>query len=202
MNQSSAVRIIVGLGNPGSEYAGTRHNAGFDVVDLFAEQLNLSVTRKKFGSRIGEGLFEDVKIVLVKPQQYMNCSGQPVATITGFYKVDPKTDLLVISDDLALDPGVIRLRGKGSSGGQKGLNDIIRKLGSNVFARLRVGIGSSGRIPTEKYVLGRPSPEDRDRIARAQRQAVDAVRCWLRYGIEKAMSEYNGRNASPDDGEQ
>ena len=184
------VKIIVGLGNPGKEYEGTRHNVGFEVVDRLASSLNIEIKKKKFGGLIGEGFFEDCKLLLVKPQEYMNLSGQSVATVAGFYKVN-KEDIMILTDDLALEPGRIRLRAKGSAGGHNGLQDIISKLGGDVFARVRIGIGKSERIPTKSYVLGKPSLADRTLIKRAQSRAKESVMCWLRDGIDSAMNKYN-----------
>lgn len=184
------IRIIFGLGNPGKEYEGTRHNVGFDTVDLLADRLGIQVNKKKYGSVIGEGLFDDKKVLLVKPGLYMNLSGQVVATITGFYKLT-SDEIIVITDDMALDPGRIRLRAKGSSGGHNGLKDIIQKLGGDDFPRLRIGIGQSPSPQTKSYVLSKPSPEDRELIAAACRRAAESVVCWMRDGIDTAMNKYN-----------
>jgi PTH1 family peptidyl-tRNA hydrolase len=189
-SEMADVKIIVGLGNPGKEYEGTRHNVGFEVVDRLASSLNIEVKKKKFGGLIGEGFIGDYKVLLVKPQEYMNLSGQSVATVAGFYKVN-KEDIMILTDDLALEPGRIRLRAKGSAGGHNGLQDIISKLGGDVFARVRIGIGKSERIPTKSYVLGRPSLADRTLIKRAQSRAKESVMCWLRDGIDTAMNKYN-----------
>jgi PTH1 family peptidyl-tRNA hydrolase len=189
-SEMAEVKIIVGLGNPGREYDGTRHNAGFEVVDLLASRFGIEVKKKKFGGLIGEGFFEDTKVLLVKPQEYMNRSGQAVATVAGFYKVNNE-NIIVVTDDLALEPGRIRLRPKGSAGGHNGLQDIISKMGSGEFARVRIGIGKSAVIPTKDYVLGRPSLTDRTLIKRARDRAKEAVLCWLRNGIDTAMNKYN-----------
>ena len=125
--------MVVGLGNPGSEYVGTRHNMGFRVIDKLAEKYGIDVRKSKFASCFGQGQLGDKKLILLKPQQYMNRSGQAVATAVGFYKLS-LSGLLVISDEMALEPGVIRLRPKGSAGGHNGLADIIEKVGSTDFA--------------------------------------------------------------------
>ena len=184
------VKIIVGLGNCGREYDGTRHNAGFEVVDLLAERLGVEVKKKKFGGIIGEGFFDEGKVLLLKPQQYMNRSGQVVATVAGFYKVNNE-DIIVVTDDMALEPGRIRLRAKGSAGGHNGLQDIISKMGGGEFARVRIGIGKSTVMPAKDYVLGRPSADDKEQIAGAVDRAKEAVVCWLQYGIDTAMNKYN-----------
>lgn len=182
--------MVVGLGNPGAEYADTRHNAGFAVVDSLATALNIEVKKKKFGALFGQGGFADKKLILLKPQQYMNRSGQVVAMAVGFYKLQP-CDLLVISDDMALEPGRIRIRQKGSAGGQKGLADIIEKLGTDEFGRLRIGIGDSGLMAAENYVLARPSAQQKPLLDEAAIKARQAVLCWIENGIDVAMNEFN-----------
>ncbi len=182
--------LIVGLGNPGDEYKDTRHNVGFKVIDSLAETLGIEVRKKKFGGRFGEVEFSGKKLILLKPQQYMNLSGQVVATAVGFYKLG-SSDLLVISDDLALEPGRIRIRAKGSAGGQKGLADIVEKLGTEDFARLRIGIGQNEKMLAEDYVLGRPDKEQKALLADAIERAKEAVLCCVESGIEAAMNKYN-----------
>jgi len=182
--------MVVGLGNPGAEYFNTRHNVGFRVIDALAEALGIEVKKKKFGGVFGQGEYGNKKLILLKPCRFMNRSGQVVATAAGFYKLE-LADLLVVSDDMAIEPGRIRLRTKGSSGGQKGLDDIIVKLGSNEFNRLRIGIGPSGQQQGYDYVLGKPSPEENDLIDDAIERAKQAVICWIVNGIDIAMNEYN-----------
>lgn len=187
------IRIIVGLGNPGDEYAQTRHNAGFRVVDLLAETLGIDVKQKKFGARFGIVEYKDKKLILLKPWNYMNRSGQAVATAVGFYKLD-LSNLLVISDDLAIDAGRIRVRAKGSAGGQKGLADVLNKLGTEDIARLRVGIGNDERMLAEDYVLNKPSKEERPLLDKAIATAGEAVFCWIEQGVEAAMNKFNEFN--------
>ena len=187
-----SMKLIVGLGNLGKEYDGTRHNVGFDIVDALASRFGVSVKKKKFGGLIGECNFEETKLLLLKPQKYMNRSGQVVATAAGFYRV-PVEDIIVLADDMALEPGRIRIRSKGSSGGHNGLGDIIEKFGSEEFVRLRVGIGSCGVEAGESYVLGRPTAEQRKLIAAAVERSVDAIVCWLSEGVEAVMNKYNAR---------
>ncbi|MGD9109852.1 MAG: aminoacyl-tRNA hydrolase [Phycisphaerales bacterium] len=182
--------MVVGLGNPGKEYAGTRHNVGFAVIDALSEALDIEVKRRKFGARLGEGEIDDDKLILLKPVQFMNRSGQVVATAAGFYKL-PIENLLVVTDDMALDVGRIRLRAKGSAGGHNGLDDIIQKLGTEEFVRLRVGIGSAGQQDAYDYVLGRFNENESPLIEAAISRARDAILCWLKQGIETAMNEYN-----------
>lgn len=184
------VRMVVGLGNPGDRYLDTRHNIGFMVIDLLADALGMEVRKAKFGARFGSGEFADKKLILLKPWQYMNRSGQAVATAGGFYKLDVG-DLLVVSDDLDLEPGRIRLRAKGSAGGHNGLADIARKLGANEFARCRVGIGRHERQEAISYVLERPTKDQKPLLDSAIERARDAVFCWIERGIETAMNEFN-----------
>ena len=184
------MRMVVGLGNPGDRYVETRHNMGFMVVDSLAESLQVEVRKRKFGARFGSGEFADKKLILLKPWQFMNRSGQAVVTAAGFYRLGVG-DLLVISDDLDLDPGRIRLRAKGSAGGHNGLADIAQKLGTTEFARCRVGIGRDERQESVSYVLDRPTKDQKPLLADAIERARDAVFCWIENGIETAMNEFN-----------
>lgn len=199
----SEIRMVVGLGNPGEEYADMRHNAGFWVIDSLDEFLIhnkdadvsklgtlTDVRKKKFGGLAGEGEFGNRKLIFLKPMEFMNNSGQAVATAVGFYKLALR-DLLVISDDLALEPGVIRLRAKGSSGGHNGLADIIKKLGTEDFSRLRIGIGKNECEPSEVYVLKRPTGEQQVQLDAGVKRACEAVVWWIKYGIESAMNRFN-----------
>src|SRR4030042_1719148 len=131
------IKMVVGLGNPGKEYVDTRHNVGFRVIDSLAEALKIDVRKKKFSACLGSGEFADKKVILLKPMQFMNCSGQAVATATGFYKL-ALSNLLVVTDDMALPPGRIRVRMKGSAGGHNGLADVIEKIGPENIRRLQI----------------------------------------------------------------
>jgi PTH1 family peptidyl-tRNA hydrolase len=182
--------MIAGLGNPGKEYAGTRHNVGFEVIDMLADALGATVTRSRFGARFGEVQYHGRKVLLVKPWQYMNRSGQAVATAAGFYKLEI-SDILIVLDDMWLEPGRIRIRAGGSAGGHNGLADIIEKLGSEQVNRLRIGIGQSERQDSVAYVLGRPGKEDAELIGSAKARAKDAVLCWIEQGVDAAMTAYN-----------
>jgi len=184
------MRMIVGLGNPGDEYADTRHNTGFKVIDSLARELGIDVRKRKFGSRFGLGEFADNKLILLKPWQYMNRSGQAVATASGFYKLNIG-DLIVVTDDMDIEPGRIRLRYKGSAGGHNGLADIIQKLGTNEFARCRVGIGRCAEADAVGYVLDKPQKDEKPLLAEAIERAQNAVLCWIEYGIETAMNKFN-----------
>lgn len=184
------MRMVVGLGNPGSEYSGTRHNAGFVVIDSLAADFGVTLKRGKFGGRVGFADVDGKKLILLKPWQYMNRSGQAVSAVAHYYKV-PVSDILVVSDDMALDVGVIRIRAKGSSGGHNGLADIIEKLGTSEFARLRIGIGRCDGDNTAGYVLGRPPQEDMEVLCSAAAQASKACLCWFDRGINAAMNKFN-----------
>ena len=190
MDISNGVKMVVGLGNPGREYADTRHNIGFRVVDSLAQKLKIDVKKRKFAARFGWGESGDKKLILLKPWQFMNQSGSAVAKAMAFYKLSVG-DLLVVSDDMALAVGAIRLRAKGSAGGHNGLADVIEKLGTDQFGRLRVGIGKSDRVDDVDYVLSRPSEKERLLLDKATERAQEAVLCWVEHGIETAMNEYN-----------
>jgi peptidyl-tRNA hydrolase, PTH1 family len=188
--QERKLSIIVGLGNPGSEHAGTRHNIGFEVVDELAEFLGASVKKKKFGALVGDAEYRNQKLILIKPQEFMNRSGQAVATAAGFYKLAPE-NILVITDDMALEPGKIRVRASGSAGGHNGLADIIEKLGTTELARLRVGIGKAPGPGWRDWVLTRPSPQDRKLLDAAVLKARDAALCWIEKGTMATMNVFN-----------
>ncbi len=184
------LKLVVGLGNPGPEYAQTRHNLGFKVIEALDDALGIAVKKQKFGARIGEGTYQGWKVLLMKPWQYMNRSGQAVATAVGFYKL-ALSDLMVITDDMALETGRIRLRARGSAGGHNGLGDIIEKLGSNDFARCRVGVGQCASALAVDYVLGRPMDDEKVLLNDAIARAREAVLCWMEHGIDRAMNDFN-----------
>jgi PTH1 family peptidyl-tRNA hydrolase len=189
--------MIVGLGNPGPDYARTRHNVGFQIVDLLAERHSLSFDRFQKRARLGIGsldLRDDSakRVVLAKPMTYMNASGESVGALATFYKIAPE-DILVVYDDLDLPVGKVRLRPGGGSGGQKGLASIIKALGTEEFPRLRVGIGRpTGQMDPTDYVLKKFSAEQEKEMALTRARAVDAIETWLAQGIEAAMNQYNG----------
>jgi PTH1 family peptidyl-tRNA hydrolase len=184
------IKMVVGLGNPGEEYVDTRHNAGFRVIDSLAEVLKIDVRKKRFGACLGSGEFADKKLILLKPMRFINCSGQVVATAAGFYKL-ALSNLLVVTDDMALPPGRVRIRPKGSSGGHNGLADVIEKLGTEDIGRLRIGIGQSNNEAAEDYVLDKPTKEEKPLLDKAIAKARDAVLCWVEYGIEAARIKFN-----------
>jgi PTH1 family peptidyl-tRNA hydrolase len=184
------IKLVVGLGNPGQEYVDTRHNIGFKVVDSLAEVLAIKLKRRKFGARFGTGEFAGQPLILLKPWQFMNQSGLPVITAMDFYKLS-HSQLIVVSDDMALVPGRIRIRVKGSAGGHNGLADIIDKLGTDEFARCRVGIGPSTSESTVDYVLDRPTDKEKPLLNQAIEQARQAVLCWIKFGADDTMNTFN-----------
>ena len=194
------IRLIAGLGNPGLEYQGTRHNVGFEVVDLLTKKLKVELNKEKFGAAFGQAGFEDKKLILLKPLLFMNNSGQVVAAVANFYKLTAEA-ILVITDDMALEPGMIRLRAGGSAGGHNGLADIIEKLGTDEFNRLRIGIGNRSQTPGRDYVLSRPSETERNLIDKAVTEAADAVMVWITEGVETAMNRFNRRLTSDNSSE-
>ena len=187
------IKIVVGLGNPGDEYIDTRHNTGFKVIDSLAESLGIKVKKRKFNARFVSSEFAGKKLILLKPWQFMNRSGQAVARAVDFYKLS-LSNLLVVTDDMDLEPGRIRIRARGSAGGHNGLVDIIDKLGTNEFARCRIGIGRSFEQNDIDYVLDKPTDTEKPLLAAAIDRARDAVFCWIEYGLEKTMNKFNIRS--------
>lgn len=184
--------IIVGLGNPGREYEGTRHNVGFLVLEKLAAKENLSILEKKHKAIIGKGIVAGQKCVLAKPQTYMNLSGESVRQLIDYYKVDETSELIVISDDISLEPGQIRIRKKGSAGGHNGLKNIIANLGHDSFIRVKMGVGEKPRgWDLVDYVLGRFSPKDREDVEEAADRAVEAIRMIISEGPDAAMNQFN-----------
>ena len=184
--------IIVGLGNPSKEYEGTRHNAGFEVIDRIADKYNISVDTKKHRALIGKGIIEGQKVILAKPQTFMNLSGESVRSLLDYYKVDEEQELIVIYDDISLDNGQIRIRAKGSAGGHNGIKNIIAHLGGQVFPRVKVGVGEKpSKYDLADYVLGHFSKEEQVLMDEGYAHAVHAVEMILEGDISAAMNEYN-----------
>lgn len=186
------MHIIVGLGNPGRDYENTRHNIGFEVIDRLADQENIGVLEKKHKAIIGKGVIAGEKCILAKPQTFMNLSGESVRALLDYYKVDETVDLIVISDDVSLDVGQIRIRKKGSAGGHNGLKNIIAHLGHDVFIRVKMGVGEKPKgWDLADYVLGHFSPKEREAMEEAVERAADAVRMVIAEDADAAMNEYN-----------
>jgi PTH1 family peptidyl-tRNA hydrolase len=187
------MKLIVGLGNPGRKYEGTRHNVGFEVLDRLATKLTTPKKPKhSFQADLAECEISDERVLLLWPQTFMNLSGGSVQAARDFYKLT-NADLLIVSDDFNLPLGKLRFRKTGSSGGQKGLEDVIRRLGSQDFSRLRIGIGSPPpNFDAMNYVLGKFTKEDRVVIDEAIQRSVDAVQEWAQEGTDGVMAKYNG----------
>lgn len=184
-------KLVVGLGNPGSKYEGTRHNVGFEVIDRLAQGGRGARFTSKFDGLLAEAEIDFRRVLLLKPQTFMNLSGRSVRAAAQFYKLDPASDLLVVCDDLSLPLGKLRLRPKGSDGGQKGLRDIAAQLGTSDYARLRVGIGENGPIDAADYVLTRFRAAERTAIDDTLIAATQAVAVWVTQGLEASMNRFN-----------
>ena len=184
--------IIAGLGNPTLQYEGTRHNVGFDVIDTLADKYNISVDARKSRAFIGKGVIEGQKVILVKPQTYMNLSGESIRGLVDYYKIDVEHELLVIYDDISLDVGQLRIRKKGSAGGHNGIKNIIANLGTQNFPRIKVGVGEKPKkYDLADYVLSHFSKAERELMEEGYQKAVKAVEMLLDGEMEAAMNEYN-----------
>jgi PTH1 family peptidyl-tRNA hydrolase len=198
------MKLVVGLGNPGREYAGTRHNIGFEVVDWLAEKSGWMkagdfdrVAKTKFDGLVYDGPVGAERLVLLKPTTYMNLSGQAVQAAMAFYQLSPP-DIMIVLDDLALPCGRLRLRGSGSSGGHNGLKDIERALGTNEYPRLRLGIDAPPPpVPGKQYVLGKFSAEQRKLVDPAIDRGASAIVTWIDKGISTAMNQFNADAEKP-----
>ena len=184
--------VIAGLGNPTAKYEKTRHNVGFDVIDRLAEKYNIRVSDNRQKALCGPGIIEGEKVLLVKPQTFMNLSGESIGAILNFYKVEPETNLIVIYDDISLEPGRLRIRKKGSAGGHNGIKNIIAHTGTQEFLRIKVGVGEKPQgWDLADYVLGRFSKEDREKVEDAFDRAVEAVSYMVKGETDKAMNLFN-----------
>ena len=189
--------IIIGLGNPTAQYEGTRHNVGFDVIDRLGEKYNIAVDTKKHKAYIGKGMIDGQKVLLVKPQTYMNLSGESVRELVEYYKVDAEEEVLVIYDDISLDVGQLRIRKKGSAGGHNGIKNIIAHLGTQVFPRIKVGVGEKPKnYDLADYVLGHFSKAERAQREDGYDRATEAVRLILAGEIDAAMNQYNKKQTT------
>ena len=184
--------LVVGLGNTGDEYEHTRHNMGFDVLDTLADQLDIPIQRLKFRALTNTAVVGGEKVLLMKPVTFMNLSGEAVEQAASFYKIPPSR-ILVISDEVALPPGKLRIRPSGSAGGHNGLKNIIAHLHSDQFPRIRVGVGQKPHPDYDMadWVLGRPQGEDQAAIDAAVKRAADAVSCVIQEGVDRAMNKFN-----------
>ena len=184
------MKLIVGLGNPGKKYEGTRHNMGFMAVDLISDLSQIDVDKEVFHGLMGRGKIFNQDVILFKPTTYMNLSGTAVSEVVNYFKIDIQ-DIIVICDDMAIDVGKIRLRPKGSSGGQKGLQNIIDNLKTEDFKRIRIGIGEPDEYGAIDYVLGKPTKDEKPLIEEAINLAVEAIREAFKTDFERAMSKFN-----------
>lgn len=187
------MKIIVGLGNPGTQYQHTRHNVGFDAIERLARRHQLLGERPKsqFHGAVLDGIVAGVRCLLIQPMTFMNRSGLTVNEAVQFYKADPTQDIMIVVDDIALPCGRIRLRASGSAGGHNGLSDIERALGTRDYPRLRIGVDAPGRIPQKDYVLGKFSPDQQPKADLSLDLTCDALETWLREGIDIAMTKHN-----------
>lgn len=186
--------VIVGLGNPDKKYEKTRHNIGFDVIDALAHKYNIEVKEKKHKALCGTGAIEGIRVLLVKPQTYMNLSGESVAEVIHFYKIDPESELLVIFDDVSLAPGNIRVRKKGSAGGHNGIKSIIAHAGTQNFMRIKIGVGEKpDGWDLADHVLGRFSSDDRKKVDEAINNAISAAVLMMQNDVDQAMNVYNAK---------
>ncbi|MCR4567639.1 MAG: aminoacyl-tRNA hydrolase [Pseudobutyrivibrio sp.] len=183
--------LIVGLGNPERKYDGTRHNVGFEAIDAISEKYGIDVKHKEHKGLVGKGIINGQKVMLVKPQTYMNLSGECVFELTEYYGVDPTTELIIISDDVSLSTGNIRVRKQGSAGGHNGLKSIIGLLDTKNFPRIRVGVGECQKGDMIAHVLGRYDDEDRKRVDDSFEKVVGAVELFLEGNLDSAMNKYN-----------
>ena len=184
--------IIAGLGNPTKEYEHTRHNVGFDTIDCIADQYGMSINEKKHKALVGKGMIEGQKVILLKPQTFMNLSGESIRAALDFYKIDEKDELIVIYDDISLPPGQLRIRKKGSAGGHNGIKNIIAHLGHDSFMRIKVGVGEKpAGYDLADYVLGRFSKEERAVMEEAFREASEAIEVMIAEGPDAAMNLFN-----------
>lgn len=183
--------IIIGLGNPEPEYSNTRHNMGFDVINKLAKENDISLNRTKFNAIYGTGIIEGEKVILIKPQTFMNNSGESVIEFVNFYK-EPLENVIVIYDDMDTDIGTIRIRAKGGPGSHNGMKSMVSCLNSENFSRIRVGIGRpSGEYDRIDYVIGQIDEEEKKILEQGQNEAVEAIKYWIKNGIDNTMNKYN-----------
>ncbi len=182
--------LIVGLGNPEADYDKTRHNMGFHVINKLAKQYNIQISKRKFNSEYENTTIENEKVILVKPQTFMNSSGEAVIQFSNFYKIE-LDKIIVVYDDVDTEPGKIRIRKSGSAGGHNGMKSVIECLNSDRFARIRVGIGKPKNINMIEYVIGSVSNEESEELEKGVEKAKNAIIELLRNGIDSSMNKYN-----------
>ncbi len=196
--EEPVMKIIAGLGNPGKNYTHTRHNAGFEAVDTLAKNCGIRIENEKFRGLTGTAMIEGVKVLLLKPLTFMNNSGESIRAACDFYKLNPETDLIVICDDINLPPGQLRVRSKGSSGGHNGLKSVIAQLGTQEFARVRIGVGEKPQgWDLVDYVLGQFSKEELPEMEDAFVRAGEAAVMLLTKDVQSVMNQYNEKRKAP-----
>ena len=184
--------VIAGLGNPGDKYALTRHNVGFRTIDLLSDKYNISLTEEKHKGLFGKGVIEGEKVILLKPQTFMNLSGECIREVLDYYKVDEKDQLIVIYDDISLAPGKLRIRGKGSAGGHNGIKNIILHLGHDTFKRVKVGVGEKPKgYDLADYVLGHFSKEEEEVMKDSFERASQAAVALMHDSMDQVMNKFN-----------
>lgn len=189
--------IIAGLGNPKKEYENTRHNVGFDAIDVLAQKYDIRVIERKHKALVGRGYIDGEKVVLVKPQTFMNLSGESIREVIDYYKVDPESGLVVICDDINLEPGQLRIRKKGSAGGHNGLKNIIAHLGTESFQRIRMGVGGKPEgADLADYVLGHFGAAEKKLMAECAKEAAEAAVVIMKDGADAAMNRFNQKKSS------
>ena len=191
--------LIIGLGNPTAQYQGTRHNVGFDVIDMLADKYNISIDGRKNKAFVGKGVIEGRKVILVKPQTYMNLSGESVRGLVDFYKLDPTSEILVVYDDVSLDVGQMRIRIKGSAGGHNGIKSIISHLGTQEFMRIKVGVGEKPKgYDLADYVLGHFTKDEQVAMKEGYERVQIAVENIVMDEVDKAMNQFNKKVVSKE----
>ncbi len=187
--------VIAGLGNPDKQYENTRHNIGFDAIDALAEKYNIDISIRKHRAYCGKGMINGNKVVLVKPQTYMNLSGESLRSVVDYYKIDPESELLVLFDDISLDVGQLRIRKKGSAGGHNGIKNIIANLNTQNFARIKIGVGEKPKkMDLVDYVLGHFTKSERVLMDEAIEHAIRAAGMIVEGEMDSAMNIYNQKN--------
>ncbi len=190
--------IIAGLGNPGKRYENTRHNVGFDAIDELVDRYRIPGSGVSHKAMVGKGIMEGQKVLLAKPLTYMNLSGEAIRGLVDYYKIDPETELLVIYDDISLEPGNIRIRKKGSAGGHNGIKSIIAQLGTQNFQRIRIGVGEKPKNwDLADYVLGTFGKEDRPLVEEALGNAAEAAAMIVQGKTDEAMNRFNRTKEAP-----
>ncbi|MBR3643202.1 MAG: aminoacyl-tRNA hydrolase [Lachnospiraceae bacterium] len=184
--------IIAGLGNPKTEYKNTRHNVGFDVIDVLSDKYQIPMDMKKHRAICGKGMIEGEKVILAEPQTFMNLSGLSILELVNYYKIDPASELIVVYDDIDLEPGQIRIRKQGSAGGHNGMKSVIGGLNTQDFIRIRMGVGDKPKqYDLADYVLGHFTKEEREVVDEAVIRATEAIHIILTDGVDQAMNRFN-----------